>query len=87
MTASALADDDPRHGLNGYSNLRCRCGRCRAAFAADVKRAKYSRPALEPDDPRHGTSNGYGNWNCRCPACTTAATVANMRRRQARRRP
>ncbi len=30
----SFADDpvDPRHGtVNGYSNLRCRCDRCRAA--------------------------------------------------------
>ena len=33
MSAARLAPDDPRHGsLNGYTNLRCRCGPCTNAL-------------------------------------------------------
>jgi hypothetical protein len=35
--------DDPRHGtVNGYSNLKCRCDRCRAAWAI-AYRARRAR--------------------------------------------
>lgn len=40
--------DDPRHGtLNGYSNLKCRCSRCRAANTA-----YYARRRNTPGVPR-----------------------------------
>jgi hypothetical protein len=33
-----MSPDDPRHGTtNGYTNLGCRCARCRAAHAAYVR--------------------------------------------------
>lgn len=35
QTAFIADGTDPRHGtLNGYSNLKCRCDRCKAAAAA-----------------------------------------------------
>jgi hypothetical protein len=31
-----ISADDPRHGtVNGYSNLECRCDRCREAHRVD----------------------------------------------------
>jgi hypothetical protein len=33
-TGPLVADDDPRHGtLNGYTNLGCKCDRCREVYA------------------------------------------------------
>jgi hypothetical protein len=38
----ALAPDDPRHGLNGYSNLGCRCDVCKQA-TSKWHHDKYAR--------------------------------------------
>lgn len=43
-----LSASDPRHGTaNGYNNLRCRCERCRKAWAAYIRLsgrvARYQR--------------------------------------------
>ena len=35
--------------------------------------------------PWHGTEDGYTNHRCRCPRCRQANTVANHKRRQARK--
>lgn len=33
-----MNSDDPRHGTaNGYSNQKCRCQECRAAWAAYIR--------------------------------------------------
>lgn len=47
-----LAPDDPRHGtLNGYTQLRCRCDRCRAA-KLDYQR-EYRRKQAQRPDSKH----------------------------------
>ena len=75
--------DDPRHGTNnGYSNLKCRCPRCRAAWAATVQKDRHARKV---PDHVHGTENGYTNYRCRCTPCKTAWATATSDRRQARR--
>jgi hypothetical protein len=71
-----LPEDDPRHGINGYTHYRCRCDRCRAANTARCGQARQRRE-LTPGDPRHGTPNGYFNYNCRCEACRAAGSEAN----------
>lgn len=43
-----LAPGDPRHGtMNGYNNLRCRCDRCREAWAEWHWRNNYDRHRTE----------------------------------------
>jgi hypothetical protein len=82
--------EDPRHGtLNGYTNLKCRCGPCIEAHKA-YKRGEReelgvrtlderanARKAFLSDlsDPRHGTINGYNGIGCRCDRCREAARV------------
>lgn len=63
------ADD---HGsASTYSNHRCRCAPCRAAWAAYVAKRRAERVAGAGTIP-HGTVGGYGNYGCRCEACVTA---------------
>jgi hypothetical protein len=85
---SPLPPGDPRHGTrNGYTNLLCRCDKCRRAWALYVQSQKLRRAAagLPEDDPHHGTQNGYGNYGCRCVACS-AAWAKGGHERYARRR-
>lgn len=57
---------DPRHGLNGYSNLGCRCDLCRDA-AAD-RQADYAR-LRSMREPCPGCG-GYKDFRARqCRAC------------------
>jgi hypothetical protein len=68
-------DGDPRHGTrNGYSNLKCRCAECKAAWAAYYDGLRRQRLAnlTTPDDPRHGLANFYKNHGCRCQRCRDA---------------
>lgn len=68
-------DDDPRHGTaNGYSNLGCRCDKCRAAGTSrlQAQRAARARRGLPEGDLRHGKPTTYTNWGCRCQACKKA---------------
>lgn len=81
-----LAPGDPRHGTaNGYNNLKCRCGRCRAAWAA--KWGDYYRRVLATPRPElpHGTESRYIHRGCRCDACKHAARNARWERRHATR--
>lgn len=87
-------DGDPRHGThNGYTNLRCRCDRCRAANTASHRewahRSGYSRPAEDVNYIRarnadcadnHGTEYRYTR-GCRCDACRAASAAARRIRR------
>jgi hypothetical protein len=44
---TTLEPDDPRHGtLNGYTNLGCRCEKCRAARAEYMRLYWRSRPGI-----------------------------------------
>ena len=83
--------DDPRHGsLNGYSNMKCRCGRCRQANTA--RKPGYRAPKETPvsavsdlfDPPPleivHGTLSGAKA--CRqlgelCFACARVVSASN----------
>lgn len=88
---STLAPDDPRHGTaNGYSNRRCRCDECRAAWAAHYKawthRTARATPREDYFERRrqqlvHGTEAG-SKRGCKCGPCRLAATVARWERRQ-----
>jgi hypothetical protein len=79
MTRSPLALDDPRHGTTtGYvTPYRCRCDRCRAAWAAWTAQRNSQRRQLlaEGVDVEHGSRSTYGNWGCRCRPCKDAANV------------
>lgn len=71
-------DGDPRHGtVNGYTNLKCRCDKCKQAIR-DQKAAGLP----DPEDPRHGTASGYVNNGCRCARCTEAQRADCERRRR-----
>lgn len=68
---------DSRHGLNGYCNLKCRCGVCRAANAAWQREARKRRKAaLGTSAIQHGTRSTYQNYGCRCRPCVAAQTAA-----------
>lgn len=74
------------HGsYSTYSNHKCRCDECKAAWAAFCRDQKAKRQARETPSHVHGTENGYGNYGCRCEACTAAWTVGTNAR-DARRR-
>lgn len=76
-------DGDPRHGKSStYTNHKCRCELCQAAWAeyCDARRKQRS---LTPDDPRHGNVNTYYNWACRCDLCRRANTERARERRSA----
>ena len=93
---SVLAADDPRHGTaNGYNNLGCRCGKCRAAWSEYYRdythRTGRHRPQAEyvaevraraEARDNHGTESRYSNLGCRCPECTRAASESRKRRRR-----
>ena len=82
-----MSPDDPRHGTrNGYTNLTCRCDRCRAAWADYVYGIRRRRAAFE-DVPEHGTLNGYVNYRCRCDDCRAASNEYKRRRRARRSNP
>lgn len=68
---------DSRHGLNGYSNYRCRCEICRKSNA-DYQRA-WRRRDREIPEHVHGTQSGYTNYMCRCRRCRKAhAELAHL---------
>lgn len=75
--AETLAANDPRHGTwNGYTNLGCRCDRCREAMQ------RYTRERRKPCAATGCGNFVYGGrtWTCReysglrtglCKACLT----------------
>ena len=82
--------DDPRHGsLNGYSNMRCRCSRCRKANAARKPGYRAPRSIVgavsdlfdpTPEEIKHGTLKGAKA--CRklgelCFACARVVRAEN----------
>lgn len=77
---------DPRHGTyNGYSNLKCRCSRCRAANVVKNREMRVNRWAkteandgIAPGRRNHGTSITYSNWGCTCPKCLNARDLASL---------
>lgn len=82
---------DPRHGTaNGYNNAKCRCEKCRQAWADYVSVQRQKREGRSKKDgssPKHGSSATYTNWRCRCDDCTEAHRVSSARRtRRARAR-
>jgi len=84
---------EPWHGTaGGYSNHKCRCDRCRTAWAAMCRQMKANRKArlagdrgstvrsVAKDAPsEHGTESTYTNWGCRCADCTEAHRIFNAR--------
>lgn len=71
-----MTADDVRHGtVNGYGNLRCRCGPCRDAWRARCSEAGYLQRyrskirSRETPTRYHGTHTGYTNYGCRCEMC------------------
>jgi hypothetical protein len=79
-------DGDRRHGTpSGYTNHRCRCSECVAAWVGYHARWRAESKLSYPDDNRHGSASTYGNYGCRCQRCTDAK-VAYNRELRARRR-
>ena len=79
--------EDPRHGTeHGYSNLKCKCDRCRRAKADACEEDRQNRmvKGLPPGDKRHGTENGYRNYGCTCDLCRAEWSRVTNRRRKAR---
>jgi hypothetical protein len=73
------------HGtVNGYTNRKCRCSRCRVAWADWNWTRTRTREALLKADPslaEHGKATTYGNWRCRCEPCTKAWRGAKAERK------
>jgi len=78
--------------LNGYTNLHCRCGGCRAEWREYIRTCRVWRRSVigtdaEPATVQHGSNNTYANWGCRCLPCTAAhsdqSRVWRARRRSA----
>lgn len=92
MGEALLPPGDPRHGMNGYTNLGCRCDVCRAAIAAYARQSRAVRAgrlARNPNLAPHGRESTYGGWGCRCRPCSDAwakATAARRKRRADRLR-
>jgi len=72
-----------KHGVNGYTNFRCRCEVCRFAWNLEYKRKERNRKArgLPDSDPRHGKYTTYRNWCCRCRRCCDAWAKYNRDRK------
>lgn len=76
-----------RHGCySKYSNDKCRCAQCRAAWTAyQAKRRLERRERPLPDAVKHGKPSTYCNWGCRCRPCIDAHSADNrMHRARAR---
>lgn len=88
-----LTPDDPRHGESStYTNHKCRCEKCRAAWAAYVRESHERRALALFDDPtivQHGLESTYGNYGCRCDECraawSKACTLRRLRRLERKR--
>lgn len=79
-----MAETKDYHGTSGgYTNHKCRCDKCKAAFAAYM--AKF-RERVKDNVPEHvhGTAGGYTNYSCRCVKCTSAHTRLTRERRKAK---
>jgi hypothetical protein len=65
-----------QHGKIGtYTNRRCRCDKCRAAWTAycmDLRRRRREKAESGLISVPHGTDGGYGNYHCRCFRCRLA---------------
>lgn len=60
-----IADDDPRHGTaNGYTNLHCRCDRCRVANTAYI-RGRQTGPYRKDPCPLCGQPKHFRAVLCR----------------------
>ena len=92
-----IADMDASlHGLVGYNDYGCRCGKCRSAYTKDSKqreqvrqeRAKVTRLArklahaerVAAMDPTLHGVTGYNEYGCRCLICREAETIATKER-------
>lgn len=69
-----------------YSNHKCRCNECKAAWAAYVlqrrrQRARYVVTEGLPSSVAHGAA-AYVNWGCRCDICLAAELDRQVRRRR-----
>lgn len=77
-----------RHDVSTYSNLKCRCRECRAAWADYAWQLARDRAAALRRDPslaEHGTESTYKNWGCRCDDCRRAGSAAAQLRRYQRK--
>lgn len=96
--ARVLAPDDPRHGTtNGYANLKCRCERCRRAWADYNNEYRWRTGRTSPLEQwkqrvraeaeardNHGTDARY-KLGCRCDECMEGS--ARRRREHRHRNP
>lgn len=71
-----MRGDEAWHGTSGgYTNHKCRCAACRAAWADynyQVRRTRERRIKEDPTLAPHGSPHTYANWRCRCAPCTVA---------------
>lgn len=88
------AMDPSLHGLIGYNEYECRCGKCRYAYTRDYRqkeelrrqRAASARQArklakqerLAAMDPALHGITGYEDYGCRCATCREAKTQADI---------
>jgi len=77
----------PHGSVSTYTNHRCRCIGCTAAWAAYCRAATERRAAAAKEGGfiPHGTSGGYTNYLCRCARCRRAVREADRRKKAAQR--
>jgi hypothetical protein len=72
------------HGkYTSYTNRKCRCPECTAAWrewVAEARQRRAERLQADPTVVEHGKSSTYLNWMCRCAPCTHAHTVERVAR-------
>lgn len=76
-----------KHNASTYSNHRCRCEECRAAWRAYVQRRRAERRVLLLAglvSPAHGNESTYNNYHCRCGECRLAHNATRVRQHAAK---
>lgn len=57
---AGLPEGDPRHGLNGYTNYKCRCEVCTAAGSSYYRIKRGGSAPVNPE-PKYGTAVSKNN--------------------------
>ena len=74
----------PHGTLSGYGWHKCRCDRCRAAYAKYRREGLRKRKEAGKTPAKHGRY-GYTGYGCRCEVCVEANTQYSRDRRAALR--
>jgi hypothetical protein len=87
-TGTGASNTGIRHGsTTGYVTYRCRCDKCRAAWAEyhRQKRQENKQRQWTGDEPWHGTAAGADYYRCSCRRCKTFRADYQKDRQQRKR--